>query len=126
MADKKTYVLKSDRSKKVQVLQPMFGLVNYTADDGKPQTMERSEFNAQYEPELAPVDATKASGLSPGGKNAGSAKASPAGPPDDERLARLEKGLGILLQRTNTLMDQVDAIHHVVVVPEPPKTGTGG
>jgi hypothetical protein len=120
MAEKKTYVLKSDRSKKVLVLMPMFGLVNYTDGDGKKQMMDRNDFNALYEPEIAPVDTSNVGTLAPGGKKAGATL-----PTDDDRLARIEKGLGIVMQRVNTVSDQVDAIHSVVVA-QPDKANTKG
>lgn len=98
-----TYLLKADRSKKIKVVVPVFGIATILQADGKKLEMPRSEFDQQYEPELKPANPAGADFSRPS--------------PSNEALDRLTTQVAALTGRVNDIGDKVDQIHAVAVPP---------
>lgn len=101
MAETIKYVLKSDRSKSVNVDAPLFSMARFTGPDGKRIEMPRNEFDQLYEPALPKAQLNTSAGR--GG---------------DDTLERIQAQLVALTGRVNQIGDKVDAIHAVAVPPE--------
>lgn len=95
-----TYLLKTDRTKKVQVISPVFAIATFVNDKGeKIKEMPRHEFDGLYEPEL------------PKASTAGVDFGKPRAP--DPQLQQI-------VEMLNKLGSRVDEIHAVVVAPTAP------
>lgn len=106
MANTAKYILKSDRTKTVEVITPMFAMATIVGTDGKKTEMSRAEFDQLYEPALP-----KATLNEPG------ARTQSAGLSD----AQAEKMLSYLTSLGGAVEEiarKVDEIHKVAVAPK--------
>jgi hypothetical protein len=93
-----TYLLRSDRTKSVQVISPLFSIATLVdAKGAKIKELPRGEFDSLYEPELPKVSV------------AGVDFSKPRAP--DPQLAQILEQLGKLASRVEDI--------HAVVVPAP-------
>lgn len=106
-----TYLLRSDRSKKVQVNVPVFGIATIVGPDGKKTEMKRAEFDSQYEPELKPANTAGVNMNRPD--------------PSGEALDRLNAKIEALTGTLNDVKDKIDQIHSVAVPPSNSQSGGG-
>jgi hypothetical protein len=97
------YVLKSDRSKSVEVISPVHGIATILGTDGKKTEMERDEFMGLYEPQLQPARLSDVAARPDASAGA---------------LEKIQAQLVALSGRVNQIGDKVDAIHAVAVVPK--------
>ncbi len=113
MADTIKYILKSDRSKSVNVEAPLFSMARFTGPDGRRVEMARHEFDALYEPALPKTS------LNPGGPRVASSAMS------DEIVEKIFGYLTALGGRIDEIGQKVDAIHKVAVPPRDTNSSEG-
>lgn len=113
MAETETikYLLKSDRTKAVNVEAPLFSMARFTGTDGKRVEMSRAEFDALYEPALPPAK------LNSAGQR--------ADVPNAEALERVMAYLTALGAKVEELSAKVDAIHDVAIGTGRPQNSNG-
>lgn len=112
MAETIKYLLKSDRTKSVNVDAPLFSMARFSGPDGKRTEMPRAEFDALYEPALP-----KAQLAGPGQRIMSPGQS-------DEMLERIFGYLTALGGRLDELSQKVDAIHRVAIGPEKPSNSS--
>lgn len=115
MAETIKYLLKSDRTKSVNVDAPLFSMARFTGPDGKRVEMPRVQFDELYEPAL-PKATLGGQGARPDATG-------------QQAAEMLEKVLGYLTSlggRIDELSTKVDAIHSVAIGPSRPGNSQEG